>query len=118
MSALRSLLCTAGLALAACATAPAPDDIAAVSSPAKLDAAEQRGHDFAVRRCSACHAVGLDGSGAQNGPAFRRLATRYNPISLERRFTEVPQHGVERMPPNPMTRGEAEDLIAYLATLH
>ncbi|HEX7947426.1 MAG TPA: c-type cytochrome [Phenylobacterium sp.] len=117
MSALRSLLCAAGLALAACATAPAPGDIAAVSSPAKLEPAQQRGHDFAVRRCSGCHTVGLDDGGAGDGPAFSKLARRYNSISLEHRFVEVSAHGFDRMPPIQFSRAEAEDLVAYFDSL-
>ena len=118
MSRLKVLLCAAGLALAACATGPAPHDLPRVPPLAKLDVAQQRGHDFAVRRCAGCHTVGLDDGGAQEGPAFRNLSIRYNPISLERRFTAVSQHGFDRMPPTPMTRGEAEDLVAYFDTLH
>jgi mono/diheme cytochrome c family protein len=84
---------------------------------AKLDPAQQRGHDFAVRRCSGCHTVGLDDGGAGEGPAFYKLARRYNALSLERRFAEVSAHGFDRMPPVEFTRGEAEDLIAYFDTL-
>ena len=118
MPALKSLLCAAGLALTACATGPAPHDLPGVPPLAKFDAAQQRGHDFAVRRCGGCHTVGLDDGGAQEGPAFRKLSLRYNPISLGRRFMAVSQHGFEQMPPTPMTRSEAEDLIAYFDTLH
>lgn len=117
MPVLRSLVCAAGLALAACATVPGPPGIVGIPSPPKLDAAQQRGRDFAVRRCSGCHTVGLDDGGAGDGPTFRKLATRYNPISLGRRFAEVSQHGFDRMPPVEFTRSEAEDLIAYVNSL-
>lgn len=102
-------------ALAACATAPAPEP--AAPSLARLDPAQQRGHDLAVRRCAGCHTVGLDDGGAQDGPAFRTLARRYNPLSLERRFAEVSAHGFDRMPAIPFTRSEARDLVAYFETL-
>ena len=88
-----------------------------VPTLAKLDPAQQRGRDFAVRRCAGCHTVGLDDGGASDGPAFRRLATRYNPISLERRFAEVSAHGFDRMPPVEFTRSELEDLVAYIDSL-
>jgi len=118
MLAMRSLLCASGLTLAACATAPAAPDWSAVQPPPKLSPAQQRGHDFAVRRCSGCHTVGLDDGGAGEGPAFSRLVRRYNPISLERRFAEVSAHGFDRMPPVEFTHAEAEDLIAYFDSLN
>ena len=117
MLALRSLLCAAGLALAACATAPGTADLPAVPALAKLDPAQQRGHDFAVRRCAGCHTIGLDDGGAGDGPAFSKLARRYNALSLERRFTQVSQHGFDRMPPVEFTHAEADDLIAYFDSL-
>ena len=120
MPVLRSLICAAALALSACATAPSPPGLPGLPGlppTAKLDAAQQRGRDFAVRRCSGCHTVGLDDGGAGDGPTFRKLARRYNPISLERRFAAVSQHGFDRMPPVEFTRSEAEDLIAYVNSL-
>lgn len=105
------------LALAGCATAPPPAaDLSAPPLP-RLDTIQQRGHDFAVRRCAGCHTVGLDDGGAQEGPAFYKLARRYNPILLERRFAEIAAHGYDRMPAIPFTRSEAGDLIAYFETL-
>jgi len=85
-------------------------------SPA-FDPARQRGHDFAVKRCSGCHTVGLDDGGASEGPAFRTLAKRYSASGLEQRFAEVSAHGFDGMPPVTITRREAEDLIAYFNTL-
>ena len=115
------LLClTAALALAACAATPGPPpgpDWSSVPPLPTLDPQQQRGHAFAVRRCAGCHTVGLDDGGASDGPAFYRLARRYNPISLERRFAEVSEHGFDRMPAIPFTRAEAEDLLAYFDTL-
>jgi mono/diheme cytochrome c family protein len=105
--------------LAACASAgpePSPG-LAGVPPLPTLNAQQQRGHDFAVRRCAGCHTVGLDDGGAQEGPAFYKLARRYNPISLERRFAEVSAHGFDRMPAVSFTASEAEDLVAYFDTL-
>ena len=75
------------------------------------------GAAFAARRCAGCHTVGLDDGGAQDGPSFRDLARRYNAVSLQKRFTEVAEHGFDRMPPVSFTVSEAEDLIAYLQTM-
>lgn len=112
----------AALLLAACATPPSTarigEDRAAVPPLPTLDLVQQRGHDFAVRRCSGCHTVGLDGGGAEEGPAFYKLARRYNALQLERRFAEVSQHGFDRMPAIPFTRTEAESLVAYFDSLH
>jgi mono/diheme cytochrome c family protein len=120
MAGIRLLACAAGLALSACAATPARPpgpDWSGVPPLPTLDVQQQRGHDFAVRRCAGCHTVGLDDGGAADGPAFYRLARRYNPISLERRFAEVSVHGFDRMPAIPFTAGEAADLIAYFDTL-
>ena len=117
MSRICLLLSISSVALAACATAPAGPDWSSVAPLPTLDPAQQRGRDLAVRRCAGCHTVGLDDGGAAEGPAFYRLARRYNPISLERRFAEVSEHGFDRMPAIPFTRAEAEDLLAYFDSL-
>jgi mono/diheme cytochrome c family protein len=104
------------LALTGCASAPAGPDWSTVPPLPRLTAAQQRGHDFAVRRCAGCHTVGLDDD-TRDGPAFYKLARRYNPISLERRFAEVSAHGYDRMPAVSLTRAEADDLVAYFDSL-
>jgi mono/diheme cytochrome c family protein len=117
---LAALIGVAGLALSACATdaaAPSAATRSADFSLPSLDPQQQRGRDFAVRRCSGCHTVGLDDGGASDGPAFYRLARRYNPIALERRFAEISAHGVESMPAITFTTAEAADLIAYFDSL-
>jgi mono/diheme cytochrome c family protein len=100
-------------ALAGCATAPSR------VSPgmSRLDPAAERGQAFAARRCGGCHTVGLDDGGAAEGPRFRDLTRRYNALSLQKRFAEVSRHGVGMMPPVSFTTAEAEDLLAYFATL-
>jgi len=115
MTRLGLIITAAALTLAACATAPA--DPSAVLAPPKLDAAQQRGHEFAVRRCSGCHTVGLDDGGAGDGPAFTTLARRYNTLSLERRFDQVSAHGMDRMPPIEFSHAELNDLVAYFDSL-
>lgn len=116
LGAISGLLIGAALGLAACAT-PTESDSSAVPPLPQLDPVQQRGHDFAMRRCAGCHTVGLDDGGAADGPAFYKLARRYNPLSLEKRFAEVSAHGFDRMPAIPFTRAEAADLLAYFDSL-
>ncbi|WP_293900247.1 c-type cytochrome [Phenylobacterium sp.] len=125
---MRTLVPMLGLAmlLAACAStsppaapvAPRTADGSGVPPLPTLDPAQTRGHNFAVQRCSGCHAVGLDDGGPQGGPAFYRLSRRYNPLQLEHRFSEVSAHGFDRMPAISFTAAEAEDLIAYFDSLN
>ena len=118
MHRLRRPLIGLAAALAWAGAAPAaPPPTGSLPALPRLDATQQRGQNLAVRRCAACHTVGLDDGGAQDGPAFRALARRYNALSLERRFAEVSAHGFDRMPPIPLTRSEAQDLVAYFETL-
>lgn len=103
------------MAAAGCATTPAPGGLPPLPT---LDPAQQRGQAVAIRRCAGCHTVGPDDGGAQDGPAFSKLARRYNALQLERRFAEVSAHGFDRMPAIPFTGAEAQDLIAYVDSLH
>jgi mono/diheme cytochrome c family protein len=82
-----------------------------------LDPAVERGQRFAERRCSGCHAIGLDEISVPSGPRFRDLRGRFNPISLERRFAQISQHGSGEMPPIEITPSQAEDLVAYFESL-
>lgn len=83
-----------------------------------LNVAEERGREFAYRRCSGCHDVSPDGRQTERGPPFKALARLYNPLSLERRFAEVSVHGSDSMPAVRFTHAEAEDLVAYVDTLN
>lgn len=109
-----ALSLSALLLLTACATERGPSSGV---ERAGLNPAQERGRAFAVRRCAGCHTVGQDGGGAQEGPPFRTLAFRYNALALQRRFAEVSEHGFQMMPPVSFSRAEAEDLLAYVATL-
>lgn len=109
-------------ALAGCAAghgAAAPPVAAAYAPPPlpELDAAQARGRDFAARRCSGCHNVGLDDGPPYEAPAFRKVATRYDAAALQQRFAQVSQHGFDRMPPVGFTPAEAGDLVAYFKSL-
>jgi hypothetical protein len=61
--------------------------------------------------------VGPDDGPPYEGPAFRKLADRYNRTSMEQRFAEVSAHGFDSMPPVSFSPGEADDLLAYLESL-
>lgn len=115
------LVLAAGLAATLSAQAAQPGAATASAASAyqlpPLDPAQTRGRAFAERRCSGCHDVGLDDAPSY-GPRFRRIADQYDSATLARRFAEVSAHGVDRMPPIGFTRAEADDLVAYFATLH
>lgn len=100
------------LGLSACAGGSLPG-----AGAARLDPAAERGQALAARRCAGCHTVGMDDGGAVEGPRFRDLSRRYNALSLQKRFAEISQHGAGMMPPITFSTAEAEDLLAYFATL-
>lgn len=81
------------------------------------DPAVQRGQAFAEQRCAGCHVIGLDDREGASGPRFRELRTRFNALSLQRRFGEISQHGSGEMPPIQITRRQADDLVAYIESL-
>jgi len=110
-----TILACATLLIAGCAsqgTSRGP-----LTGPAPLSPAAERGQRLAEARCAGCHAVGLDEKPAASGPRFRDLRTRYNALSLQKRFVEISQHGAGEMPPIQITNGDAEDLIAYFDSL-
>lgn len=109
---MRAVILSAGLGLVL--TACASGGEAPSMGP---DAAAMRGKAFAERRCQGCHAVGLDDRDGASGPPFRTLRMRYNPISLQKRFGAISEHGSGEMPPVQITRSEAEDLVAYFESL-
>jgi mono/diheme cytochrome c family protein len=113
-------LAAAAAAIGGCAGGPVPVP-APGASAARAQVADMRvvrGHAFAGQRCAGCHTIGLDDGGAGDAPPFRTLSMRYNAIALEHRFAEISAHGYDRMPAIALTPGEAEDLIAYLDSLH
>jgi mono/diheme cytochrome c family protein len=77
-----------------------------------------RGRDFAVSRCSGCHAVGLKGvSPYRAAPPFRSLAQAWSPIALQLRLERSPLHDGPDMPSRQLSGGQADDLAAYIQTL-
>ena len=109
-------------ALATCAaaigTAASPAAVTYAPPPLpELDAAQARGRAFATRRCGGCHNVGLDDGPPYEAPAFRNIATRYDPAALQQRFAQVSAHGFDRMPPVGFTAAEAAELVVYFKSL-
>ena len=107
----RLMMALSVASLTACASMPPGSEKLAFSPAA------DRGLAFAQQRCSGCHMVGLDETSATEGPRFRDLQMRYNSLSLEKRFQEISRHGTGEMPPVALSSSDAEDLIAYFATL-
>lgn len=77
-----------------------------------------RGHDLAVARCGACHAVEAGGrSPLRKAPAFRTLHRRYPVESLDEALAEGIVAGHPDMPSDPWEAGDIADFIAYLEWL-
>jgi mono/diheme cytochrome c family protein len=65
-----------------------------------------------------CHAVGQVGDSPNGGaPPFRRVALRYNSISLEQALNRIALKGHYEMRPQNLSASEAEDVAAYIQTL-
>lgn len=77
-----------------------------------------RGHDLAVARCGACHAVEPRGrSPLRAAPAFRTLGRRYPVESLDEALAEGIVAGHPDMPSDPWEAADIADFIAYLERL-
>lgn len=77
-----------------------------------------RGHDLALARCAACHAVdALGTSPNRRAPPFRTLSGRYVELTLHRKLTEIAETGHYDMPPVPVHSNEVRDIAAYLNSL-
>jgi mono/diheme cytochrome c family protein len=101
-----ALAALAGLALAACASAPPPD----------ADPAAVRGQAYAVAHCSGCHAVGLQGASIYSAaPRFRDFRKPWNAASLTLRLERSPVHEGPDMPSRGVAPADVDDLVAYLA---
>jgi mono/diheme cytochrome c family protein len=110
-----AILACAALLIAGCASQGALRG--PIAGPAPLSPAAERGQRLAETRCAGCHAVGLDEKPAASGPRFRDLRTRYNALSLQKRFAQISQHGTGEMPPIQISNADAEDLVAYFDSL-
>jgi len=89
----------------------------ALAAPVRASGVD-RGAQVAARDCASCHAIGPTGA-SHNGaaPPFRRIAVRYNPISLERALTRIAQQGHFEMPRHAFSETDAADLAAYIQDL-
>ncbi|MFM8375488.1 MAG: c-type cytochrome [Phenylobacterium sp.] len=95
----------AALAIAGCASTPAPDGPSAA-----------RGRLTAEARCGTCHAVSGAAEPGQP-PSFSALAARFRAHSLRARLTEINETGHFNMPPLRMGDADVEDIAAWLDSL-
>lgn len=106
--------------LAACAAAPAPDQLVAPPAPQSRvgsDPAEAGGM-LAEQKCSACHAVGgAAQSPVPEAPTFARLSEKYSDSALATVVTESIATGHPSMPRWIFSPSEAKDLMAYIRSL-
>jgi mono/diheme cytochrome c family protein len=102
--------------LAACAAAPAPDQLAP-STRSSSDSAEA-GRILAEQKCSACHATGAAAvSPVPEAPPFTRVAERFGDSELATTISEGLATGHPSMPRWIFSPGEARDLMAYIRSL-
>jgi cytochrome c len=97
-----------GLALGGCAL---------TGGSGRTPDAAARGHKIALAACSACHAVERAGVSANpQAPAFASLEMQHT-AGLEGRVSELTRTGHYAMPPIALGPGQANDLVAYIASL-
>ncbi|WP_291535294.1 cytochrome c [Brevundimonas sp.] len=112
----------AALLLASCAGA---DHTTALSATPMTDvpaldlpASAQRGRAFAQAQCSACHAIGPEGtSPLSQAPPLRDLSQRYPVEELGEAFAEGFSTAHTTMPEFVLDAADNRDLIAYLASI-
>jgi cytochrome c len=84
-----------------------------ISGPALADGNAENGRRAAERWCTSCHAVSRAAAASDAAPAFSALARERSPEQLRLWLSEP-------HPPMPnlsLTRGEVEDIVAYLQSL-
>ncbi|HDZ74811.1 MAG TPA: cytochrome c [Aurantimonas coralicida] len=80
--------------------------------------AVDRGKALAVRNCSGCHAVELEGESPNpKAPPFRTLSERFPIDALEETFIGTIDTGHPGMPVFVATQEQIDDIIAYIATV-
>lgn len=80
-----------------------------------LRAAELRGRNIAVQRCSTCHAIDRQGASPRSSaPAFRSLAGRFVGLSLQQKLAEISETGHYDMPSQVLHQDQIADLSAYI----
>jgi cytochrome c len=99
--------------LAGCAAAGS-----SLSPAAKPSGAIGRGEAVARAQCADCHAVGSEGqSYLADAPVFGEIARRYPAARLGQALETISAVGHVAMPPRNLTRGQIQDLDAYLRSL-
>ena len=88
--------------------------------PSDMVVSAMRGEDSVRRRCSACHAVGLDDQSPNpRSPPLRDIASRYPVENLEEALAEGIYVGHNSpMPPFALEADEIADITAYLKHLN
>jgi len=88
----------------------------ALTSGAALAYDATRGAKLAMHWCASCHIVSRDqSSGSDSAPPFSSIAN--HPDFSEKRTARFLTHSHPRMPAVHLSRDEARDLGAYIATL-
>jgi mono/diheme cytochrome c family protein len=85
------------------------------SGPVLAQGDPEAGHDIVRSWCTACHAVDLDGTGADAGPALPALLA-----GKQRSADEIRGWLADPHPPMPnlsLSRQEIDDILAYLESL-
>jgi cytochrome c len=82
--------------------------------PKTSNAADERGHQIAQRKCAACHAVEVGRQSPRPGaPPFASIEMRHT-AGLEGRLADLTTHGHYEMPTVRLTPRETADLYAYI----
>jgi len=90
--------------------------VLALTSSAAVAYDATRGAKLAKQWCASCHIVSSDqSSGSDSAPPFSSIANR--PDFAEKRTARLLTHSHPRMPGVHLSRDEARDLSAYIATL-
>jgi mono/diheme cytochrome c family protein len=90
--------------------------LSALTSSAALAYDAARGGKLAKQWCASCHIVSSDqSSGSDSAPPFSSIANRAD--FAEKRTARFLTHSHPRMPGVHLSRDEARDLSAYIATL-
>lgn len=91
---------------------------AAMAGENPLPASQARGYELSRTVCSACHAVEAKGASPNpKAPAFRALAGRHVPLTLQRRLADIAETGHYDMPPINLHADEVQDVVAYINSL-
>ncbi len=89
-----------------------------IASMAQTPAAIEAGHEIAIKFCSRCHAIGLEGASPhQSAPPFRDIVARGHVENLEEALGEGIVVGHPDMPQFQFSPRDVGALISYLKSL-